>query len=74
MSDGMSEAFGSTNRLQREASKKYIVFYVLNNKPKVKKFATKQAALKFSKSIEYREDFNTWVDYIVKGTIIKEDK
>ena len=71
MSDGMSEAFGSTNRLQREATKKYIVFYVLDSTPKVKKFATKQAALKFSKSIKDKEDFNTWVDYVVKGQIIK---
>lgn len=71
MSDGMSEAFGSINRLQREATKKYLVFYVLDSTPKVKKFKTKQAALKFSKSIKDKEDFNTWVDYVVKGQIIK---
>jgi hypothetical protein len=72
MSDGMSEAFGHRNRLQREAQKKYIVFYVEDQRPKVKKFLTLAQAKKFASKIERLDDpLVNWVDYIVKGEIIK---
>ena len=52
MSDGMSEAFGSARRKEREAeAKKYIVFYVLRATPKLKKFETLKEAKKFGEKI-----------------------
>lgn len=71
MSDGMSEAFGPSNRAQKESDKKYIVFYVKDNEPKVRKFASLAEAKKFANKINSVDDrMNTWVDYIVKGKII----
>lgn len=76
MSDGMSEAFGQLRRKERESNrKKYIVFYVRNSEPKVRKFETLEEAEEFSNTIEEVGDpMNTWVDYIVKGKIISEVK
>ena len=72
MSDGMSEAFGTRNRLQKEKQKKYILFYVQDQTPKVKKFATIAQAKKYAKQIELLGNpMESWVDYIVKGEIIK---
>lgn len=71
MSDGMSEAFGPRNRAQLEEAKKYIVLYVWKGTPKVKRFATKAQALTFAKKVKSVEDFDNWVDYIIKGTILK---
>lgn len=66
MSDGMTEAFGR----RTASSKKYLVFYVNDGTPEVKKFASKKDALSFVKRISSRSDFHTWVDYVVKGEII----
>jgi len=76
MSDGMSEAFGQLRRKERESNrKKYIVFYVRNSEPKVRKFETLEEAEEFANTIEEVGDpMNTWVDYIVKGKIISEVK
>lgn len=76
MSDGMSEAFGQLRRKERESNrKKYIVFYVRNSDPKVRKFETLEEAEEFANTIEGVGDpMNTWVDYIVKGKIISEVK
>lgn len=76
MSDGMSEAFGMTRRKEKEAeNKKYIVLYVENCSPKVKKFNTLEKAKRFAVKInklDNRQD--SWVDYIIKGKILMEDK
>lgn len=76
MSDGMSEAFGQLRRKERESNrKKYIVFYVRNSDPKIRKFETLEEAEEFANTIEEVGDpMNTWVDYIVKGKIISEVK
>ncbi|NBU33854.1 hypothetical protein EBZ38_03415 [bacterium] len=72
MSDGMSEAFGTRNRLQKQKQKKYILFYVQDQTPKVKKFATIAQAKKYAKQIELLNNpMESWVDCIVKGEIIK---
>jgi len=72
MSDGMSEAFGSAYRKEREAeAKKYIVFYVLRATPKIKKFATLAEAKKFGTKINAIDgQTDSWVDAIVKGKIL----
>lgn len=72
MSDGMSEAFGSAYRKEREAeAKKYIVFYVLRATPKIKKFATLAEAKKFGNKINAIDgQQDSWVDAIVKGKIL----
>lgn len=72
MSDGMSEAFGSAYRKEREAeAKKYIVFYVLKATPRVKKFATLSEAKKFGTKINAIDgQTDSWVDAIVKGKIL----
>jgi hypothetical protein len=70
MSDGMSEAFGTSYRAQKDSGKKYLVFYVLKGKPALKRFASKKEALKFANKIQSRSDFYNWVDYIVKGEIL----
>lgn len=72
MSDGMSEAFGVSYRKEREAElKKYIVFYVQDSDPKVKKFETLAEAKKFAKRINKSNSReHTWVDFIVKGKIL----
>ena len=76
MTDGMSEAYGMARRTERASnSKKYIVFYVENCTPKVRKFETLDKAKRFAvkvNSIDNRQD--NWVDYIVKGKILMEDK
>lgn len=72
----MSEAFGQLRRKERENNtKKYIVFYVKNGDPKIKKFVNLEDAEEFASTIEEVGDpMNTWVDYIVKGKIISEVK
>jgi len=76
MSDGMSEAFGMTRRNERGAEeKKYIVLYVLDCEPKVKRFTTFEKAKRFAvkiNSIDKRD--KNWVDYIIKGKVLLEDK
>lgn len=76
MSDGMSEAFGMSRRIEREAAeKKYIVLYVVNGTPKMRRFKTLDKAEYFARQvnkIDNRE--RSWVDYIIKGKIIMEDK
>lgn len=73
MSDGMSEAFGSNNRAQIKKNKKYLVFYVKKNEPKIKKFATLKEANKFVEKINNIDDrMNSWVDYIVYGKILRK--
>lgn len=76
MSDGMSEAFGMTRRKEREVvEKKYIVLYVEDCSPKVKRFTTLEKAKRFAvkiNSLDNRQD--SWVDYIIKGKILLEDK
>lgn len=74
MSDGMTEAYGMRDRIQRE-TKKYIVFYVEDCSPKIRKFDTLEKAKRFAVKInklDNRQD--SWVDYIVKGKILMEDK
>lgn len=72
MSDGMSEAFGSARRKEREAeAKKYIVFYVLRATPKLKKFETLKEAKKFGEKINNIDgQKDSWVDAIVKGKVL----
>jgi len=76
MSDGMSEAFGMSWRKEKEGkTKNYIVFYVEECTPKVRKFDSLEKAKRFAvkvNSIDNRQD--NWVDYIVKGKILMEDK
>jgi len=76
MSDGMSEAFGMSRRLEKEAKeKKYIVFYVIDEEPKVKKFKTLDKAKYFAAQVNKLDNRKySWVDYIVKGQILMEDK
>lgn len=76
MSDGMSEAFGAARRIEREAEeKKYIVLYVDNATPKVKKFKTLEQAKRFAVKINGIDNrMYSWVDYIIKGKILMEDK
>lgn len=74
MSDGMSEAYGMRDRIEKEV-KQYIVFYVEDCSPKVRKFSTLEKAKRFAVKInklDNRQD--SWVDYIVKGKILMEDK
>lgn len=75
MSDGMSEAYGMSRRKEKEAEdKKYIVLYVEDCSPKVKKFTTLEKAKRFAVKInklDNRQD--SWVDYIIKGKILLED-
>lgn len=72
----MSEAFGMSWRSEREAEdKKYIVLYVQDCSPKVRKFSTLEKAKRFAvkvNSIDNRDKH--WVDYIIKGKILMEDK
>lgn len=72
----MSEAFGMTRRIQREnESKKYIVFYVIDGDPKVKKFKSLDRAKYFAAQVNKLDNRKySWVDYIVKGQILMEDK
>lgn len=76
MSDGMSEAFGMSRRIEREAAdKKYIVLYVHDCTPKVRKFPTLEKAKRFAikiNKLDNRQD--SWVDYIIKGKILMEDR
>lgn len=76
MSDGMSEAFGMAWRNEKEREdKKYIVLYVQDCTPKVRKFESLEKAKRFAvkvNSIDNRQD--NWVDYIIKGKILMEDK
>lgn len=76
MSDGMSEAFGMAWRKNKEAEeKKYIVLYVEDCSPKLRRFETLEKAKRFAVKInklDNRQD--SWVDYIIKGKILMEDK
>lgn len=76
MSDGMTEAFGMAWRNERKPEdKKYLVLYVEDCTPKVRKFTTLAKAKRFAvkvNSIDNRE--RHWVDYIIKGKILMEDK
>lgn len=76
MSDGMSEAFGMSRRLEKEAKeKKYIVLYVIDGDPKVKKFKTLDKAKYFAAQVNRLDNRKySWVDYIIKGKILLEDK
>lgn len=76
MSDGMSEAFGMSRRLEKKVEeKKYIVFYVIDEEPKVKKFKTLDKAKYFAAQVNKLDNRKySWVDYIVKGQILMEDK
>lgn len=76
MSDGMSEAFGNTRRLEREKeSKKYIVFYVEKCEPKIKKFDTLEKAKRFATRINSLDNkMDNWVDYIVRGKVIWSER
>lgn len=72
----MSEAFGMSRRIEKtNEDKKYIVLYVQDCSPKVRKFSTLEKAKRFAvkiNSIDNRQD--SWVDYIIKGKILMEDK
>jgi len=76
MTDGMSEAYGMSWRKEKDGeTKKYLVFYVEDCTPKVRKFDTLEKAKRFAvkvNSIDKRHQ--NWVDYIVKGKILMEDK
>lgn len=68
----MSEAFGSARQAEKKAEeKKYIVFYVENCEPKVRKFTTLEKAKRFATKINSMDNkMDSWVDYIVKGKIL----
>ena len=72
MSDGMSEAFSDARRRElAKEEKKYIVFYVLDATPKLKKFKTLAEAKRFSKKIDKLDNKqDSWVDAIVKGKLL----
>ncbi|NBW11484.1 MAG: hypothetical protein EBR82_25985 [Caulobacteraceae bacterium] len=76
MTDGMSEAYGMSRRKENDGeTRKYIVFYVDDCTPKVRKFDSLEKAKRFAvkvNSIDNRQ--SSWVDYIVKGKILMEDK
>lgn len=76
MSDGMSEAFGMAWRNEKEREdKKYIVLYVQDCAPKVRKFESLEKAKRFAIKINSIDNRHTsWVDYIIKGKILLEDK
>lgn len=72
----MSEAFGMSRRIEQEKEeRKYIVLYVEDCSPKVRRFTTFEKAKRFAvkiNKIDNRQD--SWVDYIIKGKILMEDK
>jgi len=75
MSDGMSEVFGAARR--KELAKKqqrYVVYYVLETTPRIKKFPTLAKAKAFAKKIDSKDGRqDSWVDLILKGEIIWQD-
>lgn len=75
MSDGMSESYGMSRRKELNSEeKKYIVLYVEECSPKVKKFTTLEKAKRFAVKINKLDDRqDSWVDYIIKGKILLED-